>query len=98
MMKITSSAVVAFALLAAGALAGPSAAGAAATPQFTMISTTVVAPPNPVVGSDGRTHLVYEIALQNRELKRLEVQSLSVRAHSRTLLTLRASQLSAVMT
>ena len=84
--------------LAAGALAGPSAAAAAATPQFTMISTTVVAPPNPMVGSDGRTHLVYEIALQNRELKRLELQSLSVRAHGRTLLTLRAAQLRAVMT
>src|SRR3954454_13166898 len=104
MMNLTSStlrrrlpAAVAFRALAAGALAGPSAAGAA-TPQFTPISTTVVAPPDPVVGSDGRTHLVYEIALQNRELKRLELQSLSVRGDGRTLLTLRASQLSAVMT
>src|SRR4051812_9738223 len=104
MLNIASStlrrrllAAVAFTSIAAGALEGPSAAGAA-TPQFTPITAAVIAPPDPAVGSDGRAHLVYEIGLQNRELKGLELQSLSVRAHGQTLLRLRASELSAVMT
>src|SRR4051794_19834977 len=105
MMNITSSsprrglpaAAVAFASLVAGALAAPTGAAAAATPQFTSIDTTVVAAPDPVVASDGRTHLVYEIAVRNREPQRLELQSLAVRAHGRTLLTLRGAQLGAVM-
>ena len=87
---------MALASLAAGALTGPGVA-AAVTPQFTPINTTVVAAPDPVVASDGRTHLVYEIALQNREPLRVEVQSLAVRAHGRTLLSLRGAQLSAVV-
>ncbi len=99
-MKFTRRlpAAVVFTSLAAGALTGPSAASATVLPQFTPISTSVVAAPEPVVGSDRRMHLVYEIALQNRGQERLELRSLSVRAHGSTLLTLRAPQLSAVMT
>src|SRR3954470_15509396 len=83
---------------AAAALAGavPAAAGAA-TPHFTPLTTTVVAPPDAVRGSDGRTHLVYEIAVQNRFADHLDVVSLAVRANGRTLLVRRGEQLAAVM-
>src|SRR4051794_24651284 len=80
------------AAVAALTAAVPAAAGAA-TPQFTPLTTTVVAPPEAVVGSDGRTHLVYEIAVQNRFPDQLEIVSLAVRAHGRTLQVRRGEQL-----
>src|SRR4051794_7683232 len=101
-MKVTSSlrrrlpAAMVFASLTAGALAGSSAASAAVLPQFTPISTAVVAAPDPVVGSDGRMHLVYEIAVQNRGRPRLGLRSLSVGARGSPLLPLRASKISGV--
>src|SRR3954453_8793424 len=98
-MRLTSKllcrglpASVVFASLAAGALSGPSPAAAAAAPQFTPINHTVVAAPDPVVASDGRTHLVYEIARQNGGTQRLDLQSLAVRAHGRTMRTLSGAQ------
>src|SRR4051794_9576947 len=81
-----------FASLAAGAWSGASPAAAAAAPQFTPINTTVVAAPDPVLASDGRTHLVYEIALQNRGTQGLDLQSLAIRAHGRTMRTLSGAQ------
>src|SRR3954468_24082900 len=85
------------AALAALAAAGPAAA-TTATPQFTPLTTTVVAPPDAVRGSDGRTHLVYEIAVQNRFGNRLDILSLGVRGRGRTLLAMRGEQIAAVMT
>src|SRR3954447_17891399 len=80
------------AAVAALSAAAPAAAGAA-TPQFTPLTTTVVAPPDAVLGSDGRTHLVYEIAVQNRFPDRLDIVSLAVRAHGRTLQVRRGEQI-----
>ena len=54
---------VAVAALAGGALAGAAGAGAE---EFTPVAASVVAPPQPVVGSDGRVHLAYELLLVNR--------------------------------
>ena len=73
------AAAIAVSLLvfAALALAAPARA---AVPQFTPVSASVLAPPEPITGTDGRLHLVYEILLQNTAGVRLDVQSLAVRA------------------
>lgn len=84
-------------LLVSGALAITSPAHAA--PQFTPLSASVVAPPQPVRGTDGRLHVVYEILLQNTAELRLDVQSLAVRARGgRTLLRFAGPEIPAAMT
>jgi Peptidase family M23 len=88
--------VGAVSMIAVLALAGPARA---AIPQFTPLSASVLAPPEPVAGTDGRLHIVYEILLQNREAARVDVQSLAVRAPGGpTLLRFAAAQIAAVMT
>ena len=67
-------------VFAALALAAPARA---AVPQFTPVSASVLAAPEPITGTDGRLHLVYEILLQNTTGARLDVQSLAVRASGR---------------
>jgi hypothetical protein len=54
-------------LVLAGVVLGPSAASARVRhePQFTPWTVSVVAPPSPVLGSDGRRHLVYEMTVGN---------------------------------
>lgn len=42
---------------------------------LTPITTSVLAPPQPVVGADGKTHLVYELIIQNQSSARVTVQS-----------------------
>lgn len=51
----------------AGVALGPPAASARLRhePQFTPWTVSVVAPPSPVLGSDGRRHLVYEMTVGN---------------------------------
>ena len=92
----------AFAVLAASAAAcWPAAASAAsaATPQLTPVTASVLAPPRPVVATDGRRHVVYEVMLQNADPVPLEVQSLAVRVKGgRTLTTLSGAGLAAAMT
>jgi hypothetical protein len=59
---------------------------------------TVLTPPAPVVGTDGRRHLAYELTLENNTGTRAEVESVAVRAKGgRTLLRLVGAQLPAVM-
>jgi hypothetical protein len=83
-------------VIAALACAAPVSA---AIPQFTPLSTSVLQPPEPVRGTDGRLHLVYEILLQNREATRIDVQSLAVRAKGgRTLQKFTAADISSVLT
>jgi murein DD-endopeptidase MepM/ murein hydrolase activator NlpD len=83
------------ALLAAAALAVPARAAA---PQFTPLAATVLAAPEPVRGSDGRTHVVYEILLQNDAGVAVDVQSLTVRANpGGTLRSFSEPQLPAIM-
>ena len=85
-------AVVAIAGLVAGAPAP------AAIPQFTPITASVLAAPQPVSATDGRRHLVYEVLVQNTTDATVEVQSLAVRANGRALLAYAGSELAAVMT
>jgi hypothetical protein len=84
--------------LAAAALASAPQARAAA-PQFTPVSASVLAPPQPVSGTDGRRHVVYEILVQNTTRARIDVQSLAVRARNGgTLLTVAGAELPGMMT
>jgi hypothetical protein len=64
-------AVSACILLVLGAFAFASTAHAA--PQFTPMSASVVTSPQPVRGTDGRLHVVYEIVLENTAELRLDV-------------------------
>jgi Peptidase family M23 len=90
---ITGSAAL---VLAALAWAAPARAAA---PQFTPLSASVLAQPQPVSGTDGRRHIVYEVLLQNTTGARVDVQSLTVRAPKRgTLLTVPAAGIPGVMT
>jgi len=70
----------------------------AAIPQFTPITASVLAPPEPVRPTDGRRHVVYEVLLRNTTDVSVEVQSLAVRAQGRTLMTFAGADLTAVMT
>jgi hypothetical protein len=93
-----SPAVIAGSVLVLGALASASPAHAAVS-RFTPVSASVVAPPQPVRGTDGRLHVVYEILLQNTTGARIDVQSLAVRAkNGGTLLTVAGAQIPGVMT
>ena len=63
------------------------------------MSASVFAPPQPVRGTDGRLHVVYEILLENTAEVRLDVQSLAVRTQGgRTLLTVAGPAIPTVMT
>jgi hypothetical protein len=78
------------------ALASPARAAA---PQFTPLAASVLAPPEPVRGTDGRVHVVYEILLQNDAGVPVDVQSLTVRANGGgTLRSFTGSEIPAVMT
>jgi hypothetical protein len=72
------------ALAFAAALVAPGAASAAApVEQFTPVTASVVAPPQPVEASDGRRHLAYELLLINRSFNppaRATLRGLQVRA------------------
>jgi hypothetical protein len=70
----------------------------AAIPQFTPITASVLAPPEPVSATDGGRHVVYEVLVRNTEDVPVEVQSLAVRGNGRTLLTVAGADLTAVMT
>ena len=89
-----------FAALAASALAcWPAAAAAAhpAAPQLTPLTASVLAPPRPVVATDGLRHIVYELQLQNIDTAPVTVQSLTVRAAGgRSLATLSGTALASV--
>jgi hypothetical protein len=60
---------MALASRAGEALAAPPRAGASSRPQadvFTPLAISVIAPPQPVRGADGRVHLEYELVLFNQ--------------------------------
>ena len=87
MAAATAGAVVAIAVLVLGAPAR------AAIPQFTPITAAVLAVPEPVSGTDGRRHLVYEVLVQNTTDASVEMQSLAVRANGRALLAFAGAEL-----
>jgi hypothetical protein len=70
----------------------------AAIPQFTPISASVLAPPEPVIATDGRRHIVYEVLVQNTTDASVDVQLLAVRANGRSLRAFAGAELAAVMT
>jgi hypothetical protein len=89
-----AGAVAAIAVLVVAVLA----LAASAAPKRTPLFVTVLTPPAPVVGSDGRQHLAYELTLENNTGARAEVDSVAVRARGgRSLLRIAGAQLPAVM-
>jgi hypothetical protein len=92
-----AGAVVTTAVLVVAVLA-LAASAASAGPKRTPLFVTVLTPPAPVVGSDGRQHLAYELTLENNTGNRAEVDSVAVRAErGRSLLRIAGAQLPAVM-
>jgi len=89
-----AGAVVAIAVLVVAVLAS----AASAAPKRTPLFVTVLTPPAPVLGSDGREHLAYELTLENNAGARAEVDSVAVRARGAgVLLRIAGTQLPAVM-
>jgi Peptidase family M23 len=72
------------------ATSDPSAQGPA---QLTPVLARAVADPVPVPGTDGRDHLVYELALGNQLPSEVTLDSLEVRSGDTTLLTLAGDRL-----
>ena len=85
---------------AAAALAAVTAPRAAAADHFTPVFASVVAPPTPVLGSDGRRHLAYELLLVNRSWAppaTVTVRSVRALAGGKVIATLRGARLASVM-
>jgi hypothetical protein len=98
--KLATSRMIAALAGAAGVLAvlALAASPAPAAPKRTPLFVTVLKPPAPVVGTDGRRHLAYELTLENNTGTRAEVESVAVRAKGgRTLLRVVGAELPAVM-
>ncbi len=70
----------------------------AAIPQFTPISASVLAVPDPVIATDGRRHVLYEILVQNTTDASVNVLSLRVSANGRVVRVFTGAQLTALMT
>ncbi|HYJ20603.1 MAG TPA: M23 family metallopeptidase [Solirubrobacterales bacterium] len=68
------------ACIAAMTLAAVPVAAAPSPERFTALAASVVAPPQPVEASDGRTHLAYELLLINRSYPPAEVTVRGVEA------------------
>jgi Peptidase family M23 len=82
-------AALAGALALGAALPATGAAAAKRTPLYV----SVLSPPAPVLGTDGRRHLAYELILENEGGGTAEIRSLSVRARGgRELLRLTGDQ------
>jgi len=93
-------ALATLAALLAAMLAVPAASSAAAAPErWTPVTATVVAPPQPVEGSDGRIHLAYELLLVNRSFMppaRVTLRRVDALAGGRVVASLRGRRLAAV--
>lgn len=96
-MPTTPLRAAALAALAACALGASTAE--AAPPKLTPLTASVLATPQPVVGTDHRRHVLYEVLLRNTDQTRLDVQSLAVRAAGgRTLRRYDGARVADVMT
>ncbi len=73
--------------------------GIAPGTQFTPLAASVLTTPMPVMGSDGRRHIAYELTLTSIAAFPLDVRVVKVRdpASKRILLTLRGTKLAAMM-
>jgi hypothetical protein len=81
-------------------LAATPLASAAPPERFTPVVASVVAPPQPVEGSDGRTHLAYELLLINRSFNppaKVSVRGVEARAGGKVVESLGGASLAAVM-
>ncbi|HYH54263.1 MAG TPA: M23 family metallopeptidase [Solirubrobacterales bacterium] len=86
-------------LLALLALAAAPPASAAPE-RFTPVAVSVVAPPQPVEGSDGRTHLAYELLLINRSFNppaKVTVRGVQALAGGKAVASLAGKSLAGVM-
>jgi len=84
--------------VALAVLVAATSAAAQAPPRRTPLFVTVISAPAPVLATDGRRHLAYELTLENNTGTRAEVESVTVRAKGgRTLLSIAGAQLPAVM-
>jgi Peptidase family M23 len=79
-----------------GLLAAP-LAGAAAEDELTAVVATALSTPEPVLGSDGRQHLAYELQLVNRGSARITVQSIQTLAGGKVVNRLTGKGVAAVM-
>lgn len=86
-------------LLIALAAASALAPGASAAPpdQITPVVASVLAAPQPVVATDGRKHLVYELILTNRGGPSVTVKRIQVLSAGRVIGSLAGARLAAVM-
>lgn len=89
-------------LLAVAAFQLTAASFAAAAPpeRFTPVVASVVAPPQPVEASDGRTHLAYELLLINRSFNppaKVIVRGVEALAGGKVVQSLKGRSLAAVM-
>ncbi|HYH52951.1 MAG TPA: M23 family metallopeptidase [Solirubrobacterales bacterium] len=76
-------------------LAAP--AGAAAEDELTAVVASAVAAPEPVLGSDRRQHLAYELQLVNRGSAKITVRSIQTLAGGKVVATLAGKALAAKM-
>ena len=90
-MKLLPTALIALALLAAPAPA------AAAVEELTPVIGNSIASPEPVLASDGRRHLAYELQLINRSPSVVTVRRLEALSGGRVLEALSGNGLQAVM-
>jgi len=85
-------------VLAAALVTAPAAG--AAQDEFTPIIQSAISPPNPVKGSDGRYHLVYEVQAVNATSLPMTVRSIAIRsagARGRTLARWSGGRVAAAM-
>jgi hypothetical protein len=83
-------------LVLAALLAGP-AARASAEDVLTPVIADTVATPEPVLASDGRQHLAYELQLINRSSAKITVRSIEMLAGDKVVAKLAGKGLAAVM-
>lgn len=81
-----------------GGTSGPGT-GISPDTQFTPLASSVLTTPAPVLGSDGRRHIAYELTLTNLAPFALDIRSVQVRdpARDRALLTLSGAALTRMM-
>jgi hypothetical protein len=99
-MRLSPLSRLAVVVLAAAALAAVTATSAVAVDRFTPVVASVVAPPTPVLGSDGRRHLVYELLLVNRSWAppaTVTVRSVRALAGGKMVTSLRGARLASLM-
>jgi hypothetical protein len=95
-LRRPTSILVAVLASAIGLLAAPVSA-AVAEDVLTPVVASVIATPEPVLGSDGRQHLAYELQLVNRGSAEIDVRSIKALAGGKVVRSLAGKSVEAVM-